>query len=111
MLTLSQLDYFCKIQLGEGRGLVAFKNGDKSTSDKCKKCKVLASVAFCFWRGYGSLPIAAPGSKVEKSAALRVEWDSFCVQCPVKFQNRERGIEFCGSRKIIRLVFIWVRLG
>ena len=26
--------------------------------------------------------------------------------CPVKFQNRERGIEFCRSRKIIKLVFI-----
>ena len=26
--------------------------------------------------------------------------------CPVKFQNREKGIEFCRSRKIIKLVFI-----
>ena len=26
--------------------------------------------------------------------------------CPVKFQNRNRGIEFCRSRKIINLVFI-----
>ena len=29
-----------------------------------------------------------------------------CAQCPVKFQNRERGIEFCRSRKKIKLVFI-----
>ena len=27
-----------------------------------------------------------------------------CAQCPVKFQNRERGIEFRRSRKIIELV-------
>ena len=35
-----------------------------------------------------------------------LEWDSCCVQCPGKFQNRERGIEFFRSRKIIKLVFI-----
>ena len=29
------------------------------------------------------------------------EWDSCCVQCPGKFQNRERRNEFCRSRKII----------
>ena len=37
---------------------------------------------------------------------LQVELDSCCLQCPVKFQNRERGIEFCRSRKIIKLLFI-----
>ena len=26
--------------------------------------------------------------------------------CPVKFQNRERGVEFCRSRKVIKLVFV-----
>ena len=35
-----------------------------------------------------------------------VEWDSCCVQCAVKFPNRERGIEFCRFRKIIKLLFI-----
>ena len=36
----------------------------------------------------------------------QVEWDSCCAKCLVKFQNREKGIEFCKSRKIIKLVFI-----
>ena len=38
---------------------------------------------------------------VFNQAYKEAEWDSCCVQCPVKFQNRERGIEFFRMRKII----------
>ena len=30
---------------------------------------------------------------------VKAEWDSCCVQCPGKFQNRG-GLNFCRSRKI-----------
>ena len=42
---------------------------------------------------------------------LQAEWDSCCVQCPGKFQNRERWIEFCRSRKIISVGCLLIETG
>ena len=35
------------------------------------------------------------------------EWDSCCAQFPVKFQNRERGIEFCRFATLMTAFHDW----
>ena len=54
----------------------------------------------------GKLELGKGFIKMKLKPLLKAEWDSSFAQCPVKFQNRERGIEFCRSRKIIKLIFI-----